>query len=68
LAYKNGKYHPFNKEKGGSRYGLVRDFIKRHPDLFLRKPESTSAARGMGFNKVAVTKFIEQLGGIRPVS
>jgi hypothetical protein len=57
LADKNGKHHPFDKEKEEAGMEWFRGFMKRHPDLSLRKPESTSAARVMGFKKVAVTKF-----------
>lgn len=31
--------------------------MKSHPNLSLRKPYVTSAARASGFNKVAVDKF-----------
>lgn len=36
-------------------------FRKRNPDLSLRKPENTSAARSFAFNKTAVTEFYSNL-------
>lgn len=38
--------------------------MKRHPDLSILKPEATSAARAMGFNKVAVNKFYSLFGEV----
>jgi hypothetical protein len=39
-------------------------FMDRHPDLQLRKPKWTHAARAVGFNKTALSTFSDLLGGI----
>lgn len=63
LAVKNGKSHPFNDEiKAGKDW--AQGFLKRHPELSIRQPENTSAARAAGFNKQAVDFFFNFLGNV----
>ncbi|CAH1956803.1 unnamed protein product [Acanthoscelides obtectus] len=64
LAEKNSKAHNFNHDKMMAGVDWLKGFMKRHPDLSIRKPAATSAARAMGFNKVAVDKFYSLLGEI----
>lgn len=61
LAEKNNCKHKFDRESGMSGKDWADKFIKRHPELSLRKPEGTSGARAMGFNKVAVSQFFSLL-------
>lgn len=56
LAEKEGLDHPFNKEKGLAGRDWLGKFMKTH-DITLRKPEATSIARAVGFNKPSVDKF-----------
>lgn len=60
----NAKAHNFNHDKKIAGVDWVKGFMKRHPDLSIRKPEDTSAARAMGFNKVAVDTFYSLLGEV----
>lgn len=39
----------------------VHGFLSRHPDLALQKPEPTSIARAIGFNKPQVKRFFDFL-------
>lgn len=64
LAEKNNIPHPFNKNTKEAGKDWVFGFLKRHPELSLRKPEPTSAARAMGFNRTAVNKFFECLTSV----
>lgn len=62
LAERNHLKHSFGTN-GIAGIDWLKNFLKRHPDLSLRSPEPTSAARAMGFNKIAVSKFFENLIG-----
>ena len=59
LAQRNGIAHRFQNEIAGQDW--VNGFFKRNPTLSIRKPESTSGARAMGFNRVAVDSFFSLL-------
>lgn len=59
LAKRNGLQHSFKNEKAGDQWAA--NFMKRHQDLALRTPESTSIARAQGFNRVAVARFFDLL-------
>ena len=49
---------PFNKEKKAGPDWLE-SFLKRHSNLSIKQPESTSLARATGFNKVQVDRFFQ---------
>lgn len=51
--------HPFQGQQAGE--GWCNGFLKRHSELTLRKPESTSLARVMGFNRPQVGRFYSLL-------
>ncbi|XP_043464091.1 uncharacterized protein LOC122499682 [Leptopilina heterotoma] len=64
LAIKTKIKHPFNSEKGIAGPDWFEKFMKRHPQLSLRKPEPTSAARATGFNEKDVSIFYDLLEDI----
>lgn len=53
--------HSFNREKGMAGPDWFRNFLKRNPDLSLRKPEATSVNRISAFNKTEVDRFFNNL-------
>jgi len=59
LAIKNNIKHLFNDIMAGKKW--LFSFLKRHPNLSIRKPEKTSFARKEGFNKASVQKFFDLL-------
>jgi hypothetical protein len=61
LASRNDHDIPFNKEEEMASEDWLKGFMTRHPEISLRKPESTSAARAMGFKKVAVSNLFSLL-------
>uniref|UniRef100_A0A2A4JLU0 DDE-1 domain-containing protein n=1 Tax=Heliothis virescens TaxID=7102 RepID=A0A2A4JLU0_HELVI len=58
-AEKNRIPHPFKGGTAGTDW--YKGFIRKHPDLTLRKPEPTSIARARGFNKPQVYRFFDLL-------
>ena len=50
-----------NKRAG---YDWYHAFMRRHPGLSLRTPESTSLGRASAFNKANVSVFFEKLGSV----
>lgn len=65
LAEQNNIPHNFNHDKKLAGKDWVRGFRQRHPELVLRVPEATSAARAQAFNKVNVTKFFDLLEDVQ---
>ncbi|XP_011875210.1 PREDICTED: uncharacterized protein LOC105566092 isoform X2 [Vollenhovia emeryi] len=64
LAEKNNLHNSFNKETQLAGVDWLHGFMQRHSNISLRKPEATSAARAMGFNKVSVKKYFDLLTSI----
>lgn len=64
LAEKNNIKHNFNRNKMAAGKDWLYGFQKRHPEITLRSPESTSAARARAFNKPVVMKFFSLLKDI----
>lgn len=56
--------HRFNMAKKSAGKHFYYDFIKRHPDLSLRRPESTSLMRAVGFNRPQVERLFSNLKDI----
>ena len=61
LAWKNGLHRRFNVEKRIAGDDWFHGFMARNPTISLRKPESTSLARVMGFRRSEVNRFFDNL-------
>jgi hypothetical protein len=61
FAVQNHLQHNFNKDLKVAGLQWLKGFFKRHENLSLRKPEPTSVARAMGFNRVVVGNFFDLL-------
>lgn len=61
LAKKMGIKHQFNNKSGKAGYVWLEKFLKRHPDLSVRKSEGVSLARTRGMSKGIVTAYFELL-------
>lgn len=61
LAVQNNLKHNFNDEKGMAGWDWLKGFTKRNPDISLRIPESTSAARARAFNRPQIQNYFKLL-------
>lgn len=61
LAVPNGCNCPFITKTKIAGEDWAQSFMKRHPELSLRKPEAASGAGEMGFNRVTVAQFFTLL-------
>lgn len=61
LAEKNNLKHTFSQDNESAGRSWLRLFLKRHPNLFFRRPTGTSIARMKGFNKENVNEFFDLL-------
>ncbi|KAJ8962776.1 hypothetical protein NQ318_001175 [Aromia moschata] len=64
FAEKNGIPHRFNKDTRMAGKEWLRAFLKRHSDLSIRQPTSTSIVRAIGFNKPQCDRFFENLANL----
>ena len=61
LAIRNNLQHPFSKQKESAGRKWLNLFLKRHPNLSVRKPQPVSDARIKGFTPENVSKFFSIL-------
>lgn len=63
MAKKFGIADRFNEAKKSAGRDFVTGFFRRHrhPNLSIRKPETTSINRILGFNKVELDRFFDNL-------
>lgn len=60
-AETNGIRHEFNKDRQEAGKDWLKLFLKRNPQISLRKPEGTSVNRISAFNEKSVTIFFSNL-------
>ncbi|GBN02505.1 hypothetical protein AVEN_19630-1 [Araneus ventricosus] len=58
ISYKTGT----KQENAG--YFWLRDFMERHPELSLKKPEATTLSPSTSFNRHNVSTFYDSLEGV----
>lgn len=61
FSERNGIAHTFNKQYGHAGVYWLKGFMKRHPNLSIRKAEGLSRARAMGMNRQQVSSYFDKL-------
>lgn len=56
--------HKFNRETAKAGYNRLSLFMRRHPDISIRKAEDVSIARATGMNRTTVQHYFELLQDI----
>ncbi|XP_044764486.1 MFS-type transporter clz9-like [Coccinella septempunctata] len=64
LAEKCNQHHKYNREKQIAGMDWLQLFLKRNPELSIRKSEGVSQARSMGLNKKNVSDYFSLLQNI----
>ena len=64
MAEHAGKKHRFNHVNQSAGYDWYQGFMRRHPDLSLRKPEALSAARASMLNPTTISDHFQKLGDV----
>ncbi|CAH1995123.1 unnamed protein product [Acanthoscelides obtectus] len=64
LAEKLKLKHTFNKERGKAGYDWLNSFLRRHPDISIRKAEGISFNRATGMNRLSVKHYFTLLENV----
>ncbi|CAH1977863.1 unnamed protein product [Acanthoscelides obtectus] len=67
LAEKLKLKHTFNKEGGKAGYDWLNSFLRRHPDISIRKAEGISVNRVTGMNCLSVKHYFTLLENVLTV-
>ena len=61
IAKRNDIPNKFNNEREMAGWAWLHSFLHRNPEIILRVPENTSAARAQAFNKVNIMAYFKLL-------
>ena len=64
ITASSGRSHPF--KEGSAGHDWYQDFLRRHPQLSLRKPEALSYGRAKSANAKVVKDFYAKLAVVVP--
>ncbi|XP_031344709.1 uncharacterized protein LOC116171810 [Photinus pyralis] len=64
LAERLGIEHKFNREEGKAGNVWLLQFLRRNPDITVRKAENTSIARALGMSRNIVEKYFKELDAV----